>query len=66
RRVQLENQLRGRGDNRKKLHSQISDRVKYIQVFSMRENFAGSFFPHKPSGRKGSGVFFGELRGEKR
>jgi len=28
-RVQLENQLRGRGDNRKKIHSFISDRVKY-------------------------------------
>ncbi|HQX54127.1 MAG TPA: hypothetical protein PLR25_29710, partial [Planctomycetaceae bacterium] len=65
-RVQLENQLRGRGDNRKKLHSQISDRVKYIQGFSMRENFAGSFFPYKPSRMKGSGVFFGELHGDKR
>ena len=28
-RVKLENQLRGRGDNRKKIHSFISDRVKY-------------------------------------
>jgi len=28
-RVQLENQLRGRGDNRKKIHTIISDRVKY-------------------------------------
>jgi len=29
-RVKLENQLRGRGDNRKKVHSTISDRVKYM------------------------------------
>gem|GEM_PF-6330507 len=28
-RVKLENQLRGRGDNRQKSHSFISDRVKY-------------------------------------
>ena len=28
-RVKLENQLRGRGDNRKEIHSFISDHVKY-------------------------------------
>ena len=28
-RVQMENQLRGRGDNRKKIHNIISNRVKY-------------------------------------
>jgi len=31
-RVKLENQLRGRGDNRKKIHSAISDRVKYKAI----------------------------------
>jgi len=31
-RVKLENQLRGRGDNRKKIHTIISDRVKYTYV----------------------------------
>ncbi len=32
RRVKLENQLRGRGDNRKKIHGIISNRVKYNMV----------------------------------
>ena len=36
-RVKLENQLRGGGDNRKKIHSVISNRVKYKYSF-------GNFF----------------------
>jgi len=37
-RVQLENQLRGRGDNHQKIHSFISDRVKYVvrSMFSIK------------------------------
>ncbi|HRA90120.1 MAG TPA: enoyl-CoA hydratase-related protein, partial [Planctomycetaceae bacterium] len=34
--VQLENQLRGRGDNRKKIHTIISDRVKYSLALNMK------------------------------
>jgi len=36
-RVKLENPLQGRGDNRKKIHSNISDRVKYRA--SVRKGF---------------------------
>gem|GEM_PF-4741888 len=34
-RVQLENRLRGRGDNRKKIDGIISNRVKYSLRFSV-------------------------------
>ena len=41
-RVKLENQLRGRGDNRKKIHSIISDRVKYNYKSSAHARQAGT------------------------
>gem|GEM_PF-1556626 len=54
-RVQLENQLRGRGDNRKKIHSIISDRVKYNSKTHSPERracrgliFVGNDKDHRP------------------
>jgi len=55
-RVKLENQLRGRGDNRNKIDTIISDRVKYSLCVSARlhhDLWSGSVdrFASRPAAR---------------
>ena len=51
-RAKLENQLRGRGDNRKKIHSFISDRVKYKCRLSLRESCEYAAFAERKATEK--------------